>query len=233
MHSASSSRALLSSTTAVAWTVLFLAFSLQPARAALTLVEKGKSAYSIVVATNALPSERYAGQELQTYIRKITGVTLPIITDATRGASREILLGDTYRSRKLGIAVDEAGLGTDGFVLRTAGKRLVIAGGKPRGTLYGVYELLEGKLGVRWFTPEVEAVPATNRLSLPALNETKIPALEYREVFWTEMMRDADFSARHRLNGNHYKTHRKAWRQVRRLSPLRAQPGQPGAPGPV
>src|SRR5262249_20751239 len=31
------------------------------------------------------------------------------------------------------------------------------------------------------------------------------PALEYREVFWTDIMRDADFAARHRLNGEHYK----------------------------
>ena len=36
------------------------------------------------------------------------------------------------------------------------------------------------------------------------MNVTRVPALEYREVFWTEMMRDADFAARHRLNGNHY-----------------------------
>ncbi len=61
--------------------------------------------------------------------------------------------------------------------------------------------MLEEKLGVRWFTPELEVVPKTNRLVLPALDETIIPALEYREVFWTEMMRDGDFAARHRMNG--------------------------------
>jgi hypothetical protein len=70
--------------------------------------------------------------------------------------------------------------------------------------LYGVYTFLEEQLGVRWFTPEVEQIPHTNRLLIPALNQTMTPRLEYREVFWTEMMRDANFAARHRLNGHHY-----------------------------
>ncbi len=174
------------------------------ASAAISLSSGGRSSYSIVVATNALPSERYAATELQSYLEKISGAKLPIVTDDVRPGSREILLGDNAHLRKLGSKVDFAGLGTDGFVLRTAGDRLIIAGGKPRGTLYGVYELLEQKLGVRWFTPEVESVPRTNHILLPALDQTNVPALEYREVFWTEMMRNADFAARHRLNGNHY-----------------------------
>ncbi|HWW00553.1 MAG TPA: DUF4838 domain-containing protein [Candidatus Acidoferrum sp.] len=176
-----------------------------PARSAVTIVNKGQSPYRIVVATNALPSERYAAEELQRYLEKISGAKLPIATDDTRPGSREILLGDNAHLRKLGVKIDFARLGTEGFTLRTEGNRLIVAGGKPRGTLYGVYALLEAKLGVRWFTPEVEAVPRTNRLSLPTLNETEVPPLEYREVYWTETMRDADFAARHRLNGNSYR----------------------------
>jgi len=176
-----------------------------PARGAVTIATKGKSPYRIVIATNAPASERYAADELQRYLEKISGAKLPVVTDDARAGSREILLGDNAHLRGLGLKIDLARLGSDGFTLRTEGNRLVIAGGKPRGTLYGVYALLEEKLGVRWFTPELEVVPATNRLSLPALNETQVPALEYREVFWTEMMRDADFAARHRLNGNSYK----------------------------
>jgi len=106
---------------------------------------------------------------------------------------------------RLGLQVDPAKLGPEGFLLRTLQDHLLIIGGKPRGTLYGVYALLEEKLGVRWLTPEVEHVPRTTRVELPFLNEIQKPALEYREVFWTEMLRDADFAARHRLNGHHYR----------------------------
>ena len=191
-------------TTTVGTAVLLLGFTL-PGAAALNLANKGQSSYAIVIATDAPPSEHYAAEELQRYLEKISGAKLPISTDESRPQAREILLGDNAHLRKLGLKIDFTRFGTDGFTLSTAGTRLLIAGGKPRGTLYGVYALLEEKLGVRWFTPELEVVPQTNRLVLPSLNETQVPALDYREVYWTEMMRDADFAARHRLNGNSYK----------------------------
>src|SRR6266513_2624839 len=176
-----------------------------PASDATTIAEKAGSRYRIVVAANAIPSERYAAEELQRYLERMSGAKLPIVGDAVPMQSREILLGDNAHLRKLKLKIDFRRLGTDGFALRTDGKRLIIAGGRPRGTLYGVYALLEEKLGVRWFTPEFEVVPKLQRVNLPKLDETEIPALEYREVYWTEMMRDADFAARHRLNGNHYR----------------------------
>jgi hypothetical protein len=170
----------------------------------LTIAERGQSAYRIMVAADAILSERYAAEELQRYIERTSGVRLPIVTDKDARTPHDIVLGDNAALGRARDAIDFAKLGSDGFVLRTDGTRLLIVGGKPRGTLYGVYGFLEEKLGVRWFTPEVESVPKVNRLVLPAMDETHVPLLEYREVFWTEMMRDADFAARHRLNGNHY-----------------------------
>jgi hypothetical protein len=68
-----------------------------------------------------------------------------------------------------------------------------------------VYTLLEEHWGVRWLTPEVEQLPRSASLRLADLKRYTQPKLEYREVFWTEMMRDGDFAARHRLNGNHHR----------------------------
>ena len=185
--------------------ILLMTFGMATAsKADLTIADKGQSRYRIVVAANAIPSERYAAEELQRYVELISKVKLPIVTDAERAGSRDILLGDNAHLKKLNPKIDFAKLGHDGFVLRTLRNRLVIAGGQPRGTLYGVYALLEEKLGVRWFTPELEVVPQRDRVVLPKLDETQIPALEYREDFWREMMRNADFAARHRLNGNHH-----------------------------
>ena len=175
------------------------------AQAALTIVSKGKSDYRIVIPANALPSEKYAAEELKSYLQKMTGVALPVVTDAVPGGQKEILLGNVWQLGAIKRKVDFTALGEEGFVLRTEGSRLVIAGGQPRGTLYGVYTLLEEHLGVRWFTPEVETVPHTNRLVLPRLDVAFQPNLQSRDVFWTEMMRDTDFAARHRLNGQHYR----------------------------
>ena len=171
---------------------------------AFTLSASTRKPCPIVIPSDPLPSERYAAEQLQTYLEKITGVKSPIVADSARSESSEILLGDNAHLAKLGLNIDFKKLGPEGFALRTLRNKLIIAGGRPRGTLYGVYAFLEDKLGVRWFTPEVELVPQTNRVVLAALNETHLPALEYREVFWTEMMRNGDFAAKHRLNGEHY-----------------------------
>lgn len=159
----------------------------------------------IVIAADAPASERYAAQELQHYLERITSVHCSIVLDTNPAPrSPEILLGNNAHLKQLRLDIDPEKLGPESFVLRTSRNKLIIVGGRPRGTLYGVYAMLEDRLGVRWFTPEVETVPRTNRIVLAALNETHVPALEYREVFWTEMMRNADFAARHRLNGEHY-----------------------------
>ncbi len=183
--------------------VLFL-FLAGPALADVTLVTKGKSNYRIVIPAAAIPSERHAAEELQGYLAKISGAKPTIVTDAEKPVSREILLGNNTRLARLRTKVDFEKLGPDGFVLREEGARLIIAGGRPRGTLNGVYTLLEEKLGVRWFTPELEIVPTLARVRLRKLDETIIPALENRDAFWRQFMRNADFAARHRVNGQHY-----------------------------
>lgn len=166
------------------------------------LVQNGKSRYQIVVASDAIPSERYAAEELQRYVEKITAAKIPIVADAAKASKTEILLGANARTRKLGLGKNMADLGEDGYLFRTIGDCVVILGARPRGTLNGVYSLLEEEFGVRWFTPELEVVPRTNTLCLRHVDEIKVPELENREVFWTEMMRDGDFAARHRLNGH-------------------------------
>lgn len=188
------------------WLAVFLLGLLTAGRAVadVTIAENGKTQYRIVLPADAIPAERYAAEELQHYLQKMSGARLSIVTDAEGPISREILLGNNTRLAGLRPALDIATLGPDGFVLRIEGNRLVIAGGRPRGTLNGVYTLLEEKLGVRWFTPEVEVVPRLERVRLPEVSERQVPALQNRDVFWRELMRDPDFAARHRLNGQHY-----------------------------
>ncbi len=167
----------------------------------LQLASNGQTTYRIVLPAKAIASERYAAEELQQYLRRITGASFPVVSDTAAPAQDEILLGDNQHASNAQVAVDYARLGPDGFAVYTDRHRLVIAGGRPRGTLNGVHTFLEERLGVRWFTPEVETVPSTGSLVLPALREIRVPALEYREVFWTEIMRDGDFASRHRMNG--------------------------------
>ena len=56
-------------------------------RAELVLARKGQSQYRIVLAANAPPFERYAAEELQGYLEKMSGAKLPIISDTERAGS--------------------------------------------------------------------------------------------------------------------------------------------------
>lgn len=173
------------------------------ANADITIVEHGKSPYQIVTAAKPSAAERYAAEELQRYFEKMTGAKLPIVADDQARNEEEIVLGSATLPAAAAKPQEVAKPGLDGFTLQTAGKRLVISGNGPRAALYGVYALLEDQLGVRWYTPDFEHVPKQDYIKLGELNISETPALEYREVYWSEFQ-NADFAARHRLNGNSY-----------------------------
>jgi len=167
----------------------------------LVLAEQGRSAFRIVVADNASPSTRHGAEELQTFLQQMTGAKLPIVSDRESQGPREIVLGQSSRLRDLKVDIDFKELGNEGYVIRAVGPHLVIAGGALRGTMYGVYGLLEDHLGCRWFAPGVSRIPKSERLVLSRIDEKKIPVLEYREPFTCDCF-DGDWCARNRMNSS-------------------------------
>jgi hypothetical protein len=91
-----------------------------------------------------------------------------------------IYLGDTAFARTHGI--DPSKLGTEESVIHTADGSLIITGGRPRGTLYGVFDFLESVLGVRWYTPWDEKVPTAAALTIPKLDRRTLPYLRFRDL---------------------------------------------------
>jgi len=181
---------------------LLLLAPLCPA-ASLTLARGGRSDYAILVGSQASPSERRAATELQEHLRQITGATLPLLTDAAPANQPLIFVGRSPALDAQGVAIPYDQLGDEGYVLKTSGRHLIIAGGRLRGAMYGVYGFLD-RLGCRWFAPGVSRIPKRPVLQVPALDVTEKPAFEYRETFFTEAW-DKDWSARNRLNGQSHK----------------------------
>jgi hypothetical protein len=167
----------------------------------MQLVAHGSSNYVIVVGREALPSERYAAGELQRFLEAISGVALPIVDDGGEGHTHEILVGDSRRLRALGIDLAAADLGKEGLLVRTVGSRLVLAGGRPRGTLYAVYTFLEEHLGCRWFTPDVSRIPKRSVVALDAIDRRVVPILEWREPRCGDLEVHGDWSARNKHYG--------------------------------
>jgi hypothetical protein len=161
----------------------------------LLLAEGSRSDYRIVLPADALPSEKYAAEELRRHLNQMSGADLAVVTETEAPHPREIVLNAPTR------LADRPKLGRDGYSIRTRGDRLLIAGDRPRGTLYAVYVLLEEHLGCRWFTREVTRIPRRDRVELAPIDLAHTPVFEYREVFYTEAF-DGDWAARHRSNGN-------------------------------
>lgn len=167
----------------------------------LTLVQDGRSEYRIVLPARPSVTEKKAAEELQSFLRQISGAVLPLVADDQPATDKEIVIGAGPRLAAAGVAVDWKRLGPDGYALKTAGNTLFIVGSDRLGALYGVYGFLEDHLGCRWFSSTVNRIPAQKTIRLGPLDDVQVPAFEFREVYYADLM-DPDFAARLKLNGN-------------------------------
>lgn len=157
------------------------------------IVTDRRPGITITVAQDATEPERYAASELRNYLNLMGSVSVPMGDETTLGPV--IAVGGA--GARLGLAAD-ARLGDDGFIIRTLGESLGVVGGR-RGVIYGVYELLE-RLGCRFFTPLAEQIPSVTTITLPQLDITQAPALEYRHHNYTDFSRYRRFAVKSRLN---------------------------------
>lgn len=147
----------------------------------MILVDDGVSDFLIVTAENPDETIVTATTELQTYIEKISGVKLSIVTENNLpDNSKAILVGETELEDSI-VQIDRTAIKADGFRLFSDGDYLVIAGADSRGTLYGVYTFLEEYLGIRWFTPTLEVVPENEDVIIDAnIDRTVEPSFSVR-----------------------------------------------------
>lgn len=172
------------------------------------LADKGISQWKIVIGKQASDSEVYAAHELKSFLKEISDAELSIIDDSSEENEYEILVGRSWRLEKLNIETDWNKLGNEGFIIRTEGSKLIIAGGRLRGTLYGVYTFLENYLGCRWFSSKVSHIPRRGFLEIPSINYYKKPILEYREPHYFDAF-DGNWSVRNKANGHFHRLEKK------------------------
>ena len=178
------------------WLALCLCAAAVADDPALTLVDDtGAAAAVIVIPEEAYPIAEYAAEELAYHVEKATGARLAIVTEtaAEEDGRARVYVGATDAARAAGLAPEE--IPSERYVVRTIDGALYIAGqdgpGDPlslgnvySGTLWGVYELLERQLGVRWLWPGPlgEVVPERDAAHLPALDIEGGPQLMQRHL---------------------------------------------------
>ena len=150
----------------------------------VSIVRDGKVCAVIVTAVKPSPVAAYAVKELATHVEKATGQRLPVAVETAipQGYPTRIFVGAAEAALAQGI--DPNTLEIEEYVLRTVGDDLCILGkemfreqykgtrphGEPwnplsgecmhSGALFGVYEVLERYLGVRWLSRYLQVDPS-------------------------------------------------------------------------
>ncbi len=148
----------------------------------VALTTDGKSGYVIVTPDSPNSAEAYAAAELADFIQRITSASIPVKSEGEFKGTKAIQVGPTHFAEKNGI--DSSKLGGEEWAMKVVGNDLIITGGRPRGTLYGVYEFLETVAGVRFLTAQNTHVPNNPTLTVPGdLSIRGEPAFERREIY--------------------------------------------------
>ena len=183
------------------WIVIALAGAMKLAAApnALTLAEAGKPTATIVRAAGASASEQTAAAELASYLHQITGAAFQVqLEDKTPTEGSRVFVGPTAFAKSQGLTAEK--LGPEEWIIRTVGRDLIIIGGQPRGTFYGVCHFLEDVLGVHWWNPFEETVPQNKTVGIHRLNLQGRPMIQYRDIYMLYGNDGGRFAARSRLN---------------------------------
>lgn len=163
--------------------------------------EKG-AAFTIVLPEHASLPEQTAASELADYLSKATKAEHPVISEKEANKNgQKIYIGGTEFAKANG--VDREAFSAEEWIVRSIGGDLVIAGGKPRGTLYGAYHFLEDVVGVRWWNPWEEMVPEVQKLKTDGLDLKGKPTFRSRGIAYTYgnwANDEGRFAARNRLN---------------------------------
>ena len=162
----------------------------------LHLVRDGKPVATVVLPDGDNPLTEQAVDFLVDCVGRMTGAPILVVREEDAGAlsGTRVLLGATRAAREAGL--DVSSLKDDGFMLRAQGNDLFVAGqdalfpSEPdinsftacRGTLMGVFRLLEDFGGAGWYlpTPRGEVLPEASGFSVPGdLDRREAPAFSY------------------------------------------------------
>lgn len=137
--------------------------------------------YQVILPNMATGAEEYAADLLISYVKDVTGVTLSYGNEQDDlSGKKAIVVGNTRYWNSMGFSYTEESLNGDGFVLRTVGDDIFVRGAIDRGTMYGVLDIIEYMLGVKFLTEDYTYIPTNAQAKVCAVEKVSIPAFRYR-----------------------------------------------------
>jgi len=155
--------------------LLILITSVACSSSELYIVHDGVSQSEIVIQADADPTVQKAAQELSTYLARVSGADLQVVSSENRDPElRAVFLGEglnskTMKAHTIAYHVEEGDI--------------YIYGGNPKSTLYAVYRFLEKELGCMWLSPGAEKIPESKSISINRNTDySYTPQVETRTV---------------------------------------------------
>ena len=138
-------------------------------------------ALEVVLPDSPTTFERTAAEELVLHLKDVYGGDVSLISEKDAKGSIAIYIGDTALAKTNGI--DCAKMGNEEWHLKSLDdKRLVAAGGSPRGVIYSAYELLERLYGVMWLDEHFTVFPKERLDKWPEIGVGGRPDFKIREI---------------------------------------------------
>jgi len=152
---------------------------LQASGTRMSLAVNGETRVLIALPAEPTAQEQNAAKELANYLKRSTDADFRIVSESELGRDQPaMLVGATRIARSAGVIPE----GREAWIIKRSGNRLILAGGRPNGTLYAVWHFLEDVVGVHWWTQWEETVPRRERLEVGLIEMTGNPDLKYREL---------------------------------------------------
>ncbi len=156
--------------------------------------------WRLVVSPKAIPSEQYAAEEFQTLFSQAIGIWLPI-AHAADSTGKNIFIGPSPEMAASSAGFSTEKMGEEALRIRIRPDNWAIAGGRPRGTLYGVYAFFEHFLGVHFLTADHTYFPPGLKMAaIPCDDYRYQPVFLYRNTYFGEIQFNPKFATRLRVN---------------------------------
>ena len=173
----------------------------------IPFIENGKTDY-VIVYPSALTSDKYilnAVSELKFFIKEATGINIEAYSDDVyKGSDRIISLDKTAQclaDSAVSGKMKEKDLKDQGFIIKTSGSSVYIAGNRPIASMNGAYEFLHGQFNYSYYAPEAYTIDRNVRNSkLKNFNVTDVPDVQFRMYGNGENMIGQDHVFRLRMN---------------------------------
>jgi len=187
-------------------------------------VKDSKPVGQIAISQSAGEQERFAAEELASYLKRISGAAVPIVRGLPNRERPSLVILDASQPANRafldGLSVDQ--LEHDGYLIQSRGADVFIVSKEPFGVVHGTYQYLSRALGVRFldYGAAGEDIPRASIVEHGPVSILKNPRVPYRGMQVTYRLARIDWMAKNGFNWTRFgAAHTLDW-WVRKLSDI-------------